>query len=206
MSAVAPGFPSVRPSGLRTHQGERPHRAVLAGSVYAATNFLANGGFEGGTPFSDWDTVTNVQARTLGTNQVAEVSTSSAAPGLGTLVSKSFNPGRSSVVMRLSGIFTRSPELNTGSATPATGENQAAIQVKRIDFGGEFHIAFLVHSQERFGTVSEQSPGWRSFSLLYRTNGGPNRIKILGVASPNPQGPAGRGILLDNLKLEVVSN
>jgi len=204
---------------MKRHVGLHPLAAlgltaVLAGSVFAATNILTNGGFEAPNPFVDWTTVTNVQTRQFPnsvapgqalTGQVAEVSTQSGT--LGVLVSKTFNPGISSVVMRLSGYYARSPELNTGSATPVSGQNQAVVRIVSNDtLNGDKHVAFLVHSQAKFGTVSATNLQWRPFDLFFRTNGGPNTIKILGVASSNPQGPAGRGILLDGLNLRVISN
>lgn len=186
--------------------------AVLAGSVYAATNFLPNGGFEGGTPFSDWQTVSNVQIRSFPSSpapgqapQVAEVASNG-----GLLVSKVFIPSRSSVVLAISGYYARSPELNTTNAKPVNGQNQAAVQIlSSSPYNPNKHVAFLVHNQDRFGLVDDGTgPNglkWARFGVLFRVNGGSNTITIKGLKSADPQPAAGRGLLLDGLQLKVVA-
>jgi hypothetical protein len=189
--------------------------AVLAGSAWAATNILTNGGFENPNPFADWQTVSGVQLRSFPNStalgqapQVAEVSANG-----GLLVSKVFVPARSSVVLSLSGYISRSPELNTTNPTPVSGQNQAVIRVRSTDpYNVNRHVAFFIHSQERFGRVDDGTGTgavglkWRSFNVFFRVNGGNNTISIQGVPSANPQPAAGRGVLLDGLVLQVVSN
>jgi hypothetical protein len=189
--------------------------AVLAGSAWAATNFLPNGGFEGGTPFSDWQTVSNVTLRSFPSSpapfqgaQVAEVASNG-----GLLVSKVFVPSRSSVVLALSGYLARSPELNTTSAKPVSGQNQAVIRIRSTSpLNPNRHVAFFTHSQDRFGRVDDGTGTgavglkWKSFNVFFRVNGGSNTISIEGIRSPDPQPAAGRGMLLDGLNLRVVAN
>jgi hypothetical protein len=189
------------------------YTAALTCAAFAATNFFTNGGFEGASPFADWPIRANVQIRSF-PNSIAPGQTGSnvaevAAAG-GTMTSITYNPGPGSPVMALRISYARSPELNTASSKPITGANTASIEIVRDDPVNPPRVErILNHYQDQDvkpndnGVSSPSNLRWRTVTLYFRTNGGPNTLTIRG--RPLAGTPAGRGMLIDGLQLYVLS-
>lgn len=182
---------------------------ALTGSVYAAT-LVFSSGFSG-TDLADKFAPTTAVLRAYTSVPSGQSSPAVEIDPTDTLTTKPFPLGSSSSkVIAISCRVSRSPELNDNPLTTSVVEpNEAIIQVLSSSSGNlNRHVAYIVHSQAKYGTVADDgTPGglkWRAFSFLIRVNGGNNTVTFKGIAPSSTL--AGKGILLDNVAVQVVSN